>query len=690
MRDAAVGLGDDLTVALVSGGLPLVAVVAAVVGALVVGAVALVAHRSVSAVFGWLLRPLGALCRAVLPLAFVVLVLLCFATAQVGWALQALSGLGLAVLTWLFVRQEGPLRFEWLQIADVGKTAAGPFRPQATAPLALSARDAAIPGAALGLGLVVVLGGLGGAVERGRDLAAVGDESAVFVWIAILVLLFAICFRLVGYATSPRRIAVAVVLGLVLWRELAWAGVLRGGRLVDWAPAAWSAVGLLALILLLLVVEGASRPWPPSPPSDGHKLTRAVGFLLAAGSAAMLFVGLFAAALDIAHGAAPLVGADDRPPTQRPTTVGLTGNRDLDLAWTYVPVLRLHHDEEYAPIAVDQFLENAKSFGAAGDGAGRTVTFDTLPSACADAAQERCAHLDCPTCIDRKRETQPTGYAPQGVFYARVVRRATEPHAFAGWNPWGRSLNLLIQYWIFYGYDSWQAATPVGLLTQEHQGDWEHITVGLTVGGVPAPGTAQHTTPRFVALSAHCGGQVVDWLNVHAAHATPASEPDPVTHEPHLVFTDAPLGPGDELTHPIVAVAKGSHANYALSSDRRPPDWGSCNNLPNQLIEAFSYASNIRDLTDSSNTGWYAYPHGIVLATAASAPLDYPGTWSPIETVTFGRRDKERVGAGPLSPPLQGQIWGTPLHSYFCGPRWRPRGSPPAGHPALHGTGRQC
>ena len=679
-----------MIVALVSGGLPLLAVVAGVAGTLVVGIVALSTHRSVGAVFAWLLLPLGALCRALLPLAFFVLVILCFATAQVGWPIQVLSGLGLAALTWSFLRREGPLRFERLQIADIGNTTlARTIRPEMTAPLQFSARDAAVPGVALGLGLVVVFGMLGGAFERGRELAEVGDESAVLVWLAILTLLVAICFRLVGYATNAWRIAVAAALGLVLWRELSWAGVMRGGRLVGWAPASWTAIALLGLVVVLLVAEGASRPWPPPEPNDGHKVTRATGFAFAGLSAAALFVGLFAAALDIAHGATPLVGTTDRAPTPHPATVRLTGDPDLDLAWTYVPVLRLHHDEEYAPIAVDQFLGHATSYGAAGDGAGRTVNIRTLPSGCADAAQERCAHLDCPTCIDRKRETQPTGYAPQGVFYARVVRRATEPHAFAGWNPWGGSLDALVQYWIFYGYDSWQAATPVGLLTQEHQGDWEHITVGLTLGAT-APGQPQRATPRFVALSAHCGGQVVDWLNVHAAQAEPDPDPDPVTSAPHLVFTDAPLRPGDELTHPIVAVAKGSHANYALSSDRRPPDWGSCNNLPNQLIEAFSYGSNIRDLTDSSNTGWYAYPHGLVLATATTSPMSYPGTWSPIETVTFGRGDKHRIGAGPPSPPLQGQIWSTPLHSYFCGPRWHPRGSTPPNHPALHGTDHQC
>jgi hypothetical protein len=676
-------------VALVSGGLPLVALVAGVVGAAVVGVVVRVTHRGVGTVFGWLLLPLGSLGRALLPLAFVVLVILCFATAQVGLALQIASGLGLALLGWVFAHKEGPLGFERMQLADLRETASRKMRKNGKPPpVVLTARDAAVPLVALGIALVVVFGLLG-ALERWHDLRPVRDASAVLVWVAVLALLFAICFRLVGYVTSWWRLGVALVLGLLLWRELAWAGVLRGGHLLSWAPPVWSALAALGLVAVLLLVEGVSRPDGPTPPSDGHRITRATGFLLAVVSAAFMFGGLFVAALVIAHGATPLVGTNDRLPTVRPTTVRLTGDRDLDLAWTYVPVLRLHHEEQYAPIAVEKFLEHATSRGAEGDGTGRTVSLSTLPSRCADAAQERCAYLDCRTCIDRKRKTQPTGYAAQGVFYARVVRRRDEPHAFAGWNPWGRSLDVLIQYWIFYGYDSWQSATPVGVLTQEHQGDWEHVTVGLTVGAA-GPGTPQRTTPRFVALSAHCGGQVVDWLNVHAAYAAPATEPDPVTNAPHLVFTDTPLEPRDELSHPIVAVAKGSHANYALSSDRRPPDWGSCNNLPNQLIEAFSYGSNIRDVTDSDNTGWYAYPHGIALATATTAPMDYPGTWSPIETVTFGRGDKHRVGAGPPSPPLQGQIWSTPLHSYFCGPRWRPRGSPPAGHPALHGTDGQC
>jgi len=173
-------------VALVSGGLPLVALVAGVVGAAVVGVVVRVTHRGVGTAFGWLLLPLGSLGRALLPLAFVVLVILCFATAQVGLALQIASGLGLALLGWVFAHKEGPLKFERMQLADLRETASSKMRKNGKPPpLVLTARGAAVPVVALGIGLVVVFGLLG-ALERWHDLRPIRDTSAVLVWVAIL------------------------------------------------------------------------------------------------------------------------------------------------------------------------------------------------------------------------------------------------------------------------------------------------------------------------------------------------------------------------------------------------------------------------------------------------------------------------------------------------------------------------
>src|SRR4029079_4537322 len=153
-------------------------------------------------------------------------VILCFATAQVGPALQIASGLGLALLGWVFAHKEGPLRFERMQLADLRTTASVRIRRNGNPPRVLTARDALVPGVALGVGLVVVVGLLG-AIGRWNDLRPVRDTSAVLVWVSIRLLLFAICFRLVGYVTSSWRLGVAGLLGLLLWRELGWAGVLR-------------------------------------------------------------------------------------------------------------------------------------------------------------------------------------------------------------------------------------------------------------------------------------------------------------------------------------------------------------------------------------------------------------------------------------------------------------------------------
>ena len=141
-------------------------------------------------------------------------------------------------------------------------------------------------------------------------------------------------------------------------------------------------------------------------------------------------------------------------------------------------------------------------------------------------------------------------FAPQGVLYARVVHRGDEPAPFRGpYQPF-EDLQTLIQYWIFYGYDKWQTETVVGRMTQEHEADWEHVSVGLD----------SKNTPLFVALSAHCGGQTVDWKDVHAAPGRPDS-----TGKKVEVF-DSRKRVNEDVSHPIVAVARGSHANYAASA----------------------------------------------------------------------------------------------------------------------------
>jgi hypothetical protein len=218
---------------------------------------------------------------------------------------------------------------------------------------------------------------------------------------------------------------------------------------------------------------------------------------------------------------------------------------------------------------------------------------------------------------------------------------------------------MMIQYWIFYAYDKWESETLLGPLVQQHEGDWEHVTVGLA-GNHQAKGVAH---PLFVALSAHCGGRVVQWTpELPAAFAT--------TKNGALELTATRPSEAARATHPIIAVAKGSHANYALAKERRPPDWGSCRDLPSEGLAAAVYASNIRDLTDPDDTGWFAYPRRVRLVTRLTRPMNYPGYWGAGEIISFGYDPAPRPSGGPKSPPLQGDVWNAPLRLYFCGGHW--------------------
>src|SRR5205085_12621349 len=95
------------------------------------------------------------------------------------------------------------------------------------------------------------------------------------------------------------------------------------------------------------------------------------------------------------------------------------------------------------------------------------------------------------------------GRATRAVVYAHVLRhgRDSDAAAFVPRPKIGKELvSTLVEYWLFYPYDRWQAPTAMGLLTQQHEADWEAVVVGFG-----------RDRPLFVAYSAHCGGTWVGW-----------------------------------------------------------------------------------------------------------------------------------------------------------------------------------
>jgi hypothetical protein len=193
----------------------------------------------------------------------------------------------------------------------------------------------------------------------------------------------------------------------------------------------------------------------------------------------------------------------------------------------------------------------------------------------------------------------------------------------------------LLQYWYFYRYDESESTVFAGQLVQKHEGDWEVVTIGLS-----------DEKPLFVAYSAHCAGTWRYWREIEVSDQLPRP-----------------------WTHPLVAVAEGSHANYPKADQKRSPDWAHCaHKLPAGTSTAIDYASNIRDRTEY---GWLWYPaaDGWREANVLALPMSFPGTWGKEDTTTLVNFKENLLndppGPGPASPPLQAS-WRKPVPLIFC------------------------
>jgi hypothetical protein len=163
----------------------------------------------------------------------------------------------------------------------------------------------------------------------------------------------------------------------------------------------------------------------------------------------------------------------------------------------------------------------------------------------------------------------------------------------------GEEVTRIVQYWLFYLYDCWIADTPLGRLVQEHEADWEAITIGLS-----------DDRPLFVAYSSHCGGEWLPWRDAPVEAREPRG-PGSSDWEARPLENDVASGrwyPNEEAagrellramnherTHPAVMVAEGSQAMYPAGHDRRAPNWVKCSVLDKDLGDVVSFAGNLRE-----------------------------------------------------------------------------------------------
>jgi hypothetical protein len=602
------------------------------------------------------LRPIAALGRAAAPLALILLVFLAAGTIESPPLLQLAVGLVTILVAWY-----GLIRSEW-------QSESNPLRggdPTARASVRRGLQ---------GVLVVALLSGVRtyAAIPALDALEETGETSAGLFLVAVALFVVAALLRLAGYATTRLRALVTIAIGLALARLASEYGVIPGYELLNeqlhWLTdelllaVAGGAVVLVSLTEIVLTLD-AARGLPSGPARvatllKGPVLKRSITDYAA--GLGLLASCLAALALLLAVIAAATVGGakeefdeltvkpiDPGQPARAPGAL-----TDEELAERYSPVLVFTENQRWSPTKVDEYLARATMK----DWKGQEVPappVDALPDDCPGIAPKPCYELTikCESADDRcamGREATVGEARHDEAAYVRVARRGSvadgSPNPFATFKTYEgrrerliRSTTTLLQYWYFYPYDEWVAPVLGGQrLKQRHEADWEAVTVGLGDSG-----------PLFVAYSEHCGGTWSTWDDIRVAS----------TEWPRL--------------HPLVAVAEGSQANYRVAEERRAPDWAKCAGVPADTLTLVSYASNIRDRTDSK---WSWTPAEHLLVTAETPPMDFLGRWAPYSRTTLENfRQGQRLGrdgTGPATPTLQ-RLWQHPIETIFGGRNWR-------------------
>jgi hypothetical protein len=291
------------------------------------------------------------------------------------------------------------------------------------------------------------------------------------------------------------------------------------------------------------------------------------------------------------------------------------------LARQFAPKLWLTRTERWNPTSVAYYLANSQVI--------KTKPF---------CDQNGCRELNCPDDAYPPAACPIRGDNDPAVYYRYVdtANGVTDPNG-----PW-----KLIQYWIFYNYDS----LPAGAITQWHQADWEQVSVLVERIGA----TGSTVQPVEVAFSEHCYGAVL-----------PA----------RLVLWSG--------SHPISYVGYGSHANYPrrVSVPVRQLRC-SLGGTPHYLGVAGLFLSPSVDGTSLELPVDYLVgirDHAVDVVpspTPRLIPLDstpavsaFDGNWGPDNNLSLLGRGRFRSGAGPQAP-LKQSVSNTPMPSMLCSPSW--------------------
>jgi hypothetical protein len=251
---------------------------------------------------------------------------------------------------------------------------------------------------------------------------------------------------------------------------------------------------------------------------------------------------------------------------------------DAQLLARHAPILVLHPDERFQPEAVDGYLADADVVGGHYD-------------------QRLCKSVDGPAALDCYASAD-AAHAQPPAMYGAVLRRGNR---------------IALEYWLFYAFDLY---SPASEIWQDHEGDWEAVTVLLDV----------KRKPLVVGTSRHCGGARRDWSAVTKRGS-----------------------------RPVVYVALGSHANYF--SPGSPPLDRRC--WPDVALAVFK-AYNVA-LVDRVAVGRTIANARVVSVTATSPSwMAFAGAWGETQYVHFPNNAPFAFGLGPSGPAFHA-LWRQPV-----------------------------
>lgn len=310
-------------------------------------------------------------------------------------------------------------------------------------------------------------------------------------------------------------------------------------------------------------------------------------------------------------------------------------HQEAYLAQRFVPQFELAQREPWQPTTVDWYVthsQETKSQPFCGPGSQEKGGCREL---CAIKAGANCK----PVCDDADpKACAASGGSPHAVYY-RYLDAVNTPkaHPAGSGHDWA-----VIEYWIFYNYDSLSAGP---LITQWHQSDWEQVSVLTDRKG-------STVYPVEVGFSEHCYGAAV-----------PATE----------VSWNG--------SHPVSFVGLGSHANYPTQNDlpirqlqcltRQTPRYlGVAGLFFNPRVAGWSLELPIAyliGLRDSTGTRTVADVKPISQQSTPSI-WSFHGYWG-IDNNLRILAGRVPTGAGPQSPQDQNPSL-DPFKNMFCGSTW--------------------